>query len=217
MSLSLGVLVITCILGAMAACRLKSRERLAERRRIARELHDTLLQGFLSASMHVQVASDALPADSPAKPMLARALQLMRQGIEEGRDAVQGLRSSDSRAVDLSQAFSRIRQELEPEGKQDQPVEFRVVVDGQPRPLDPLLRNEVYRIGREALINAFRHSGANHIEIEIEYSSQPASPLRARRWFGDKRENGRGGSRRALGAGGHAGEMRANWRAAPRS
>ena len=170
MGLSLGVLVITCILGAMAACRLKSRERLAERRRIARELHDTLLQGFLSASMHVQVASDALPADSPAKPMLARALQLMRQGIEEGRDAVQGLRSSDSRAVDLSQAFSRIRQELEPEGKQDQPVEFRVVVDGQPRPLDPLLRDEVYRIGREALINAFRHSRANHIEIEIEYS-----------------------------------------------
>ena len=201
----------------MAACRLKSRERLAERRRIARELHDTLLQGFLSASMHVQVASDALPADSPAKPMLARALQLMRQGIEEGRDAVQGLRSSDSRAVDLSQAFSRIRQELEPEGKQDQPVEFRVVVDGQPRPLDPLLRDEVYRIGRGSAHQRISPLPGESYRDRDRILAEPAPPFRARRWFGDRREDSRGGSRWALGAGGHAGEMRANWRAAPRS
>src|SRR6185295_13914221 len=70
-------------------------ERLAERTRIAQELHDTLLQGFLSASMQLDVAVDQLPAESPARPMLSHILRLMRQVIDEGRNAVQGLRSSN--------------------------------------------------------------------------------------------------------------------------
>ena len=70
-------------------------ERLAERTRIAQELHDTLLQGFLSASMQVHVAMDLLPDDSKIKPILTRALQLMGQVIDEGRNAVRGLRLSD--------------------------------------------------------------------------------------------------------------------------
>ncbi len=151
-------------------------ERLAERTRIGQELHDTLLQGFLSASMHVHVAADRLPADSPAKPTLTRAIQLMGQVIEEGRNAVRGLRSSPSASLDLEHAFSRIQQELWPQGEapvglkgEVQPA-FRVVVDGQPRPLRPVLRDEVYRIGREALLNAFRHSGAKRIDMEIKYS-----------------------------------------------
>ena len=69
-------------------------ERLAERTRIAQELHDTLLQGFLSASMQVHVAKDRLPEDSPVKPVLGRSLELMGQVIEEGRNAVRGLRLS---------------------------------------------------------------------------------------------------------------------------
>jgi signal transduction histidine kinase/ligand-binding sensor domain-containing protein len=142
-------------------------ERLAERTRIAQELHDTLLQGFLSASMQLHVAVDGLPPDSPSKPRLNRVLQLMRQVVEEGRNAVRGLRSSQSESLDLEQAFSLIRQEL---GVEEE-VGFRVIVDGQPRPLHPFLRDEVYRIGHEALVNAFRHSQAKRIEIEIEYGS----------------------------------------------
>src|SRR5215469_13487203 len=69
-------------------------ERNKERMRIARELHDTLLQGFLSASMQLCLADQWLPADSPAKPVLRRVLDLMRKGIAEGRAAVMGLRSS---------------------------------------------------------------------------------------------------------------------------
>ena len=92
----------------------------------------------------------------------------MGQVIEEGRNAVRGLRASQSVSLDLEQAFSRIQQELV---RTDKPVEFRVIVDGQPRPLHPLLRDEVYRIGREALINAFRHARAKSIEIELKYSS----------------------------------------------
>jgi signal transduction histidine kinase len=142
-------------------------ERLAERTRIAQELHDTLLQGFLSASMQLHVAVDRLPADSPARQPLSRVLELMRQVIDEGRNAVRGLRSSESSSLGLEQAFSRIQQEP---GFQDE-VAFRIIVDGDPRPLHPVLRDEVYRIGREALVNAFRHSRATSVEVELEYST----------------------------------------------
>lgn len=145
-------------------------ERLAERTRIAQELHDTLLQGFLSASMQVHVAADSLPDDSKVKPGLVRALELMRQVIDEGRNAVRGLRSSQSSSLDLEHAFSRIQQELAQEHGAEE-VEFRVIVDGQQRPLHPVLRDEVYRIGREALVNAFRHARARKIEIELKYSA----------------------------------------------
>jgi len=140
-------------------------ERLAERVRIAQELHDTLLQGFLSASMQLHVVVENLPLDSPARAPLGHIQRLVGQVIEEGRDAVRGLRSDSGQSPDLEQAFSRIRQELSVEG----PGRFRVVVEGRPRPLHPLIRDEVYRIGHEALVNAFRHSNANSIEVEVEY------------------------------------------------
>ena len=143
-------------------------ERLAERTRIAQELHDTLLQGFLSASMQLHVATDQIPADSPAKPKLERVLQLMGKVIEEGRNALRGVRSSSGTSHDLEQAFSRIQQELAVDGQ----VEFRVIVEGRPRPLHPVIRDEVYRIGREAIVNAFRHSGAKSIEVELEHAAK---------------------------------------------
>jgi len=150
---------------------LRSEERLAERTRIAQELHDTLLQGFLSASMQVHVAADGLPTDSRVKPILVRALQLMGQVIEQGRHAVRGLRASESASLDLEHAFSLIRQDMVELEQAAARVEFRVIVDGQQRPLRPLLRDEAYRIGREALTNAFRHARANKIEIELKYTS----------------------------------------------
>lgn len=142
-------------------------ERLAERARIAQDLHDTLLQGVLSASMHLQVANNRLSDDSPAKPLLIQAHQLMDQVINEGRNALQGLRSSNGDPRKLEQAFSRIPQEL---GDQ-RDVAYRVVVEGLPRPLHPVIRDEVYRIGREALVNAFRHATAGSIEIQVEYTA----------------------------------------------
>jgi ligand-binding sensor domain-containing protein/signal transduction histidine kinase len=146
-------------------------ERLDERTRIAQELHDTLLQGFLSVSMQVHVAADRLPDDSSVKPALKRALDLMGQVIEEGRNAVRGLRSSHSASLDLENAFSQIQQELANVDRAEE-VNFRIIVDGEQRPLHPVLRDEVYRIGREALINAFRHARANKIELELRYSSK---------------------------------------------
>ena len=143
-------------------------ERLAERTRIAQELHDTLLQGVLSASLQLDVAEDQLPEDSPTKPLLKRVLQLMSTVTEEGRNTLRGLRTTGSGNQSLETAFSRLRQEFPLDDKTD----FRVIVDSVTRPLRPLIRDEVYRIGREALLNAFMHAQANRIEVEVEYASR---------------------------------------------
>jgi signal transduction histidine kinase len=146
-------------------------ERVAERTRIAQELHDTLLQGFLSASMQVHVAADILPEDSQAKPILTRALQLMSQVIDEGRNAVRGLRLSHCISLDLDQAFARIEQEIDLPGSNGKQVAYRVISTGRRRELHPLLQDEIHRIGREAVTNAFRHARANHIDVELTYGS----------------------------------------------
>jgi signal transduction histidine kinase len=143
-------------------------ERLAERTRIAQELHDTLLQGFVSASMQLDVAEDQLPDDSPTKPLLRRVLQLMGRVTEEGRNALRGLRTADNDSRDLEMAFLRMRQEL----AIDEKIGYRVIAHSVRRPLRPAIRDEVYRIGREALVNAFLHARANTVEVEVEYASR---------------------------------------------
>jgi signal transduction histidine kinase/ligand-binding sensor domain-containing protein len=141
-------------------------ERLAERTRIAQELHDTLLQGFLSASMQLHVADDHIDADSPAKPYVRRVLELIGRVIDEGRNAVRGLRLANREPEDLEQALAGIQQEV----GAAQETDFRVVAEGSARQLRPVIREEVYRIGREALVNAFRHSSASNVEVELEYA-----------------------------------------------
>jgi signal transduction histidine kinase/ligand-binding sensor domain-containing protein len=142
-------------------------ERLAERTRIAQELHDTLLQGFISASMQLHVAVEKMPDDAPARAPLGRVHDLMRRVIDEGRAAVRGLRASSAAPHDLEQAFAGVQQEVGSGG-----AAYRVIVEGRPQPLTPIIRDEVYRIGREGLLNAFRHSGAAHVEIELEYGAK---------------------------------------------
>jgi len=163
--------------------------RLEERTRIAQELHDTLLQNFLSASMQLGATVNGVPSQSPVKGRLDRILQLMEQGIEDGRKALQGLRLPDTVPLDLVQAFSGIQREFVVPSD----VEFRVSVIGQKRPLHLTIQHEIYRIGREALINAFRHSRATRVEVELEYAD---SELRMR-----VRDNGCGLDPRVLDAG----------------
>ena len=140
--------------------------RLEERTRIAQELHDTLLQTFLAASMQLSVALDGVPQDSTVKPRLDRILEIMNQGIAEGRNTIRDLRSCDSDTADLVLALSTVPQGLA--GHSD--IDFRVNVSGQQQPLQPSIEREVYRIGREALVNAFCHSQAKRVEFELEYS-----------------------------------------------
>jgi signal transduction histidine kinase len=80
---------------------------------------------------------------------------------------VRGLRASENGSQNLEQAFSRVAQELAGLAE----IDFRIIVEGRSRPLHPALRDEVYRIGREALVNAFRHSRAKNIELELEYGA----------------------------------------------
>ncbi|HTZ96226.1 MAG TPA: histidine kinase [Terriglobales bacterium] len=145
---------------------LRFEERLAERTRVAQELHDTLLQGVLSASMQLHIALDQLPESSPARPGLNRVLQLMGHVVDEGRNTLRGLRSSIENPQDLKNSFSRIPEEL---GMQEK-VDFRVVVEGPTMPLRSAVRDDVYSIGREALVNAFRHSEASRIDMELDYA-----------------------------------------------
>ncbi|MGV3520550.1 sensor histidine kinase [Luteitalea sp.] len=141
-------------------------ERLAERTRIAQELHDTLLQGCLSASMQLHVVVDTVPVESTFRPTLERVVHLLRAVIDDGRAAVRGLRVSDAVGTDLEQALANAPAQL----AIDHDAAFRVVVEGRPRPLHPGIRDDAYRIGREAIANALRHARAAHVEVELEYT-----------------------------------------------
>ncbi|HEX8398518.1 MAG TPA: two-component regulator propeller domain-containing protein [Pyrinomonadaceae bacterium] len=142
-------------------------ERLAERTRIAQELHDTLLQGVFSASVQLDAVVKQLPDNSDYKPRLNRVQELTKQIMTEGRNTIRGLRSQNSEnSLILEQAFATIRRDLDVREQ----IDFRVIVDGVSQPLRPLVRDEIYRIGREGLINAFKHSKADAIEVRIEYA-----------------------------------------------
>ena len=140
--------------------------RLEERTRIAQELHDTLLQTFQSASLHLGAAVLRVDQNSPLKNQLDRILEIMSQSIAEGRDAIQGLRSSGSQSSDLVGALTRIQDDF----KVQPDIDFCVTVTGRQKQLAREIRHEIYRICKEALVNAFCHSGAKRIELELEYS-----------------------------------------------
>src|SRR5690242_15835037 len=114
--------------------------RLEERTRIARELHDTLLQTVQSASMQLSVAVDGVASDSLVKPQLDRILQIMRLGIDEGRSAIQGLRLSGTQTSDLVAALSHIQDELEVQPD----IAFRVMVTGRQKQLPIQIHDEIY-------------------------------------------------------------------------
>jgi hypothetical protein len=146
---------------------MRAEERIIERTRIARELHDSLLQGFQGLLLHLQVAEHMLPADPvEAKRVIGKVLDQGDQALAEARSAVQGLRASAVGPQDLVQALGAVGKELAAE---DNSVQFQVMVEGKPRSLDPLLRDEAYRFGREALRNAFGHAKAANIEAELMY------------------------------------------------
>jgi signal transduction histidine kinase len=142
-------------------------ERLAERTRIAQELHDTFLQGVLGMTMRLQAISNLLPAKpEKAKINLDNVLDQADNVIEESRRGIWDIHSSIVTENDLVQAFTLAGEEL----NKTYPTNFSLTIEGGSRSLHPLVRDEVYRIGREALTNAFRHSTANKIEIGIEYA-----------------------------------------------
>jgi len=139
--------------------------RLEERTRMAHELHDTLFQGFVGASILLDQAVEQAPADSPSKAALSRALGLVRQAIDEGRKAIRGLPRASGAPVSLEEAFSKLLEQVIP----GQGAQIQIFVQGRTRTLDPAIREQLFLIGREAVTNALRHSRATNIEVEIQY------------------------------------------------
>ncbi len=145
--------------------------RVDERLRVARDLHDTLLQSFQGLVPVFQTARNLLPGQSDrAAEVLDEGLHDAADAIIEGRNAIQNLRAIPSLDPDLGSLLKAAGQELaqSTEAEESAPA-FRVVVEGPRLPLVPLLRDEIYRIGREMLRNAFRHAHAGRIEAEIRY------------------------------------------------
>jgi signal transduction histidine kinase/ligand-binding sensor domain-containing protein len=158
--------------------------RVDERLRVARELHDTLLQSFQGLMLRFQTARNMV-AKRPAEALevFDTALAQADRAIVEGRDAIQNMRSSTVVTNDLAEAVRAAGNELASGGSCEpasgEPAEFRFVVEGKPRDLHPILRDEIYRIAREAICNAFRHAQARVIETEITYGGD-ALTLRIR-------------------------------------
>jgi len=166
--------------------------RVNERTRIARELHDTLLQSFHGLMFQFQAARNMLPRrPEEAMRTLDEAISSTRGAIAESRDAISDLRSQPVTDGDLAQLLETAGEELAAiqSASQNSPA-FRVIVEGEPRKVSPALQDEVYRIAREVMRNAFRHAGANQIEAEIRYDK---NQLRLR-----VRDDGRGIDPKAL-------------------
>ena len=205
------VVVLFALLWALYKVRLRQlaqhfnmrlEERVGERTRIARDLHDTLLQSFHGTLLHFQTGINLLP-EHPGEPRTAearkaleKAMHQAKHAVVEGREAIQGLRSSVVETNDLALAMRTLGEEL---AANSQSVAFQVHVEGTPRDLHPILRDEVYRITGEGIRNAFRHADAQRIEVEIHYAERH---LRAR-----VRDDGKGTDPKLIADGGREGHF----------
>src|SRR5262249_49892809 len=176
---------------------MRMEERVAERTRIARDLHDTLLQSFQGILLKFHAVTYMLGDHPEAHKTLATVIDQARQAITDGRDAVQGLRSSTLVTNDLARGISMLGEELSTYHSGNHPPDFPVKVEGTPRDLAPLLPADIYRIAGEVVRNAFRHARAGRIEVEIRYDQRQ---LRLR-----IRDDGRGIDPKVLEAGARAG------------
>lgn len=141
-------------------------ERLSERERIARELHDTLLQSLFGLMLQFQNAADRLPESDPARPALNRALKQSEVVMTEGRQRIKMLRTEQVEGTTLSDAIQKIGLELEPLSC----AQFQVAVNGRVRKLETLFQEETLMIVREAVMNAFTHANAKLIRVELSYT-----------------------------------------------
>lgn len=165
-----GLLYLLYLLWLRSAT-LRLSTRMAERERIARALHDSFLQSVHGLTLSFQAALGSLPADSPARPRIERVLQLADQVMEDGRDEVQELRSGAMGDGDLAGGLLLVGQVLQ----ESQGALFSLRKAGTPRALEPQVACESYSIGREAMMNAFRHAQAQAVTVELNYADDQFS------------------------------------------
>jgi len=174
-------------------------ERVGERTRIARELHDTLLQNFQGSLLVMQSARNLLSRrPEQAEKTLDDAISMAAGAIGEGRDAIQDLRLQPAVQSNLAQLLTATGQDLARSADTNgNPVIFRAAVEGERKDLDPIVQDEAYRIARELLRNAFRHAQARQIEADIRYEDRLLRVL--------IRDDGKGIEPEVVEAGGRAG------------
>jgi len=168
-------------------------ERLDERERIARDLHDTLLQSVQGLILKFHAVAKQIHSGEPARQTIEKTLDHADEVLAEGRDRVRNLRASAESLRDLPSAFQSVAKET----PQDREPAFRTVVEGKARELHPVVLEEIYCIGREALVNALTHSEGRNVEVEITYDPKQFR-LRVR-------DDGRGIDPEILEQGGRAG------------
>jgi signal transduction histidine kinase/ligand-binding sensor domain-containing protein len=145
--------------------------RVGERLRIARELHDTLLQSFQGVAFQLQAARKLMrrKADN-AEKVLDEAILATEEAIREGRSAIRDLRPEPAAQRNLSELLDAAGRELATAHELNgQAPSYRVLIEGKQQDLSPMLQDEVYRISREVIRNAFAHAAASHIEVEVRY------------------------------------------------
>lgn len=151
-----------------ANVRQRLEERAHERIRIARDLHDTLLQGVQGLVLRFHFATESLPEEEPVRAVLRDALDQADLVISEGREKVRELRSEPAAPGDLEKNLRRVAYALQADGA----TKISLVVSGRPRMLHPAVQDELYSIGREALTNAMRHAQAAEIVLDLAYESR---------------------------------------------
>lgn len=143
-------------------------ERLKERTRLAQELHDNLIQDVMGISLQMEVTDELVPADSPAKQSLGRALRLCKSALDAGRRALNDLRSASLSAGDLVKSFSQLSDEF----AGDAGTLVDVVVEGRERLLNAMTGNDVMQVGRQAIANAVQHAHTRKIHVLLSYGER---------------------------------------------
>jgi signal transduction histidine kinase len=151
---------------AAALAEMRMGDRLMERDRIARELHDTLLQGVQALMLRFSLVADSIPAGEPLRDETEKTLSYAYQVLAEGRQRVQDLRTHDGSAGDLANSFAKLREEINHEFARD----LRLVIEGTPQRLHRVVQDEVEMIARETLSNAFQHAQASDILCALKFT-----------------------------------------------
>ncbi len=155
--------------GQLAALfRARLQERNGERERIARDLHDTLLQGSQGLILRLHAISQSPQTPEPVRGQLESAMQLAERNLAEGRERVNALREGPFAGRDLASALADVHAEYAGHGTNP----LRLTVEGATPPLQADAAEEVFLIGREAIRNALRHANASAIEVELSYGTR---------------------------------------------
>ncbi|HEY4358370.1 MAG TPA: triple tyrosine motif-containing protein, partial [Acidobacteriaceae bacterium] len=142
-------------------------ERLAERERVARELHDTLLQGFQGLMMRFHLATQSIPANERARAEMEETMDAADVLLAESRDRIRDLRYESIEPASLDEALRALGEDF----ASPHTWTLEVVTRGIACDMNPVSYQEIYAIAKEALVNAFRHSQAAEIKVNLSFEA----------------------------------------------